>query len=715
MKLNHRFYEYYEKLINFFFIVELPNEIKEQLQQFTNMLLPVTKYMIIDRFEPSVKTKKRSTGISKLPHSSDLAALAEQIGGLPQVRIKKTVLEINPLHITKAFKLLERTFLSKVAPSENEWASLQLGDFREQMVGAANSLTTLLLSIRSLGQRQSKLCLVHLLTIITIYRAFKVKSIADESTIIAPYNGRTPIQEVIEKHFTDENIDQFLDRFMKKDQLKDFDSLFIYSGNASSPNGGHSSLNYLADAAAVKKDEKLYNAIMGMAGHFKFGSQFKKIVEILMVNIWNQEYTEDKIHSRLVTFTAPGGKARIIAVADWLSQTALSAIHKTQFRLLEMIPADKTYDHKSGMEIFLPDAACYHSIDLSAATDRVPRLIQQRLIERIFTRLGMNGLEISKYWLDIVDREYSTKNSQLEKVSPTLRYAVGQGMGLFSSWSSMALVHHFIVNQICGCPFASYVLVGDDLLMRDSESAFTQYVDFMDQIGVRVNLSKTLISTEAPHSAEFARNFVIDGQRIIPLPTGSILAWLDGKIGVLEVFCAFAPVMSLISITALLEYFKIKDALLLIDIAYFLIRDKIMNYQQAFDLLQSLKVRLILTQKHIEGIIKVTSERISTPMRVQLSSLTHALESQCTIRQEKDLEKLSELALDFSVLKFAGQEIEDYSQTMHDRINDAKYIQYDHDFSISTVSKREHRLIKDLLITLETSDKTLRAGSKRIR
>lgn len=102
-------------------------------------------------------------------------------------------------------------------------------------------------------------------------------------------------------------------------------------------------------------------------------------------------------------------------------------------------------------------------------------------------------------------------------------------------------------------------------------------------------------------------------------------------------------------------------------------------------------------------------------MRVQLSSLTHALESQCTIRQEKDLEKLSELALDFSVLKFAGQEIEDYSQTMHDRINDAKYIQYDHDFSISTVSKREHRLIKDLLITLETSDKTLRAGSKRIR
>jgi len=713
-KLNIQFFSYYEKLINFHFIADLPNDIRLQLVDFINLVHPAIKYMIVDRFEPGKPkvTKKRRV---VLPHSADLAELAEHVGGLPNINIKQPVLITDPLHIIKAFKLIERTLLTKVVPTTNEWNSLELGVYREQLIQAANSLSTLLLSIRALGTRHAKLSLTLLMTITSIYRAFKVKAKAEESTIITPYNGRTPIQEVLATYFTDASIDAFLDKFLDRKKLGDFKSLFIYSGNASSPNGGHSSLKYLADTAAVINDPKLYNAIIGLASQFRFGKAFIKIVEILKVNIYDPEYIKDKIHSRLVTFTAPGGKARIIAVADWLSQTALSAVHKTQYKLLQMIPSDKTYDHKAGINLFIANAECYHSIDLSAATDRMPRLLQQRLIERIFTRLDLDGTAIGKYWADIVDREYSTKNSSLEKIAPTLRYAVGQGMGLFSSWSSMALVHHFIVNQICGCPFEHYVLVGDDLLMRNSESQFTQYIDLMDQIGVRVNLSKTVISTQQPHSAEFARNFVIDGHRITPLPTGSILAWLDGKIGVLELFCSFAPVMTEVSISAVLEYLKIKDALLLIDIAYFLIRDKILTYQQAKDLLSQFSIKLIITQLHIEGIIKVTANKPSSPARVQLSTLTQALESQCTIRHEAELDKLSELALDFSVLKFAGMEIEDYSQKMHDRINDAKYIQYDHNFAVSTVSKREHKLIKDLLLTLESSSKTIRAGSKRIR
>jgi len=713
-KLNQKFYSYYEKLINFHLIVDIPNDIRQQLVDFISLLTPATKYMIIDRFEPGKPkiVKKRRV---VLPHSADLAELAEHIGGLPNINIKQPIINSDPLSIIKAFKLIERTLLTKVVPTTNEWKSLELGVYQEQLIQAANSLSTLLLSIRALGPRHAKLTLTLLMTIIAIYRAFKVKAKAEESTIVTPYNGRTPIQEVISTYFSDTSIDAFLDKFLDKKKLGNFDSLFIYSGNASSPNGGHSSLKYLADTAAVINDPKLYNAIIGLAGQFKFGKAFIKIVEILKVNIYDPEYIKDKIHSRLVTFTAPGGKARIIAVADWLSQTALSAIHKTQYKLLQMIPSDRTYDHKAGMNLFITSAECYHSIDLSAATDRMPRHLQQRLIERIFTRLGLDGLAIGKYWADIVDREYSTKNSSLEKISPTLRYAVGQGMGLFSSWSSMALVHHYIVNQICGCPFENYVLVGDDLLMRNSESQFTQYIDLMDQIGVRVNLSKTVISTQQPHSAEFARNFVIDGHRIHLLPTGSILAWLDGKIGVLELFCSFAPVMNEVLISSVLDFLKIKDALLLIDIAYFLIRDKILTYQQAEELLSQFSVKLIITKQHIDGIIKVTANKPSSPARVQLSSLTHALESQCTIRHEAELDQLSDLALDFSVLKFAGSEIEDYSQKMHDRINNAQYIQYDHDFAISTVSKREHKLIKELLITLESSSKSIRAGSKRIK
>ena len=149
--------------------------------------------------------------------------------------------------------------------------------------------------------------------------------------------------------------------------------------------------------------------------------------------------------------------------------------------------------------------------------------------------------------------------------------------------------------------------------------------------------------------------------------------------------------------------------------AYFMIRETILDYTQAKTLLENFKVNLILTEDHIINIIKITSRSMSPPMRIQITKLTQALQSQCTITKAEDMEKLSSLALDFSVLKFAGSSIEDYSQVMHDRINDARLISYDHDHAISTVSRREHRLIKDLLITLEAEDKTIRAGPRRIK
>jgi len=288
-------------------------------------------------------------------------------------------------------------------------------------------------------------------------------------------------------------------------------------------------------------------------------------------------------------------------------------------------------------------------------------------------------------------------------------------MGLFSSWSSMALTHHYIVHQIAGCPFEDYRLVGDDLVMRNAESAYHKYFDIMTQIGVVINPSKTLISKERPHSLEFARNFIISGQRIHPLPIGSVFAYLDGKIGALEVFCAFGPIMKHCKIVELLSYLKIKDPLQLTSVAYFLIREKISEYKDIKEYLSILGTQLILSEIHMRGIIRIVENKYSPPARVGMTKLTQTLQSQCTITREEDMSKLSSLALDFSCLKFAGEEIEDYSQTMHDRINSARLIEYDHDHAVSTVSRREHRLIRDLMILLENSSKGIRAGKRRIK
>lgn len=502
---------------------------------------------------------------------------------------------------------------------------------------------------------------------------------------------------------------------MNKSKLGNYDELFVYSGNASSPNGGHSSVNYLADAAAVKKDPKLRDAIYELTQHFKYGKEFCDIVDILFVNI-DEEYARDKIHSRLVTFTAPGGKSRVIAIGDWLTQTALSAIHKTQFRLLEQIPSDCTFDHRAGLNLYNENADCYHSVDLSAATDRFPRALQARLIERIFIKLGMDGASIAANWDKIIDREYSTKGSLLEKASQGARYAVGQGMGLFSSWSSMALVHHYIVHELAGCPFDNYVLVGDDLLMKDSAHAYSLYTDIMTQIGVGVNPAKTLISTSQPHSLEFARNFIVKGINVRPLPCGTVFAYLDGKIGALEAFCAFGTNIRSINVFELIKYLKIKDPLQLTDIAYFMLRDKLSVYTDIKSLVESFGIRLIVTEAHFRGIIRIMSNsKYSPPARMQMTKLTQTLQSQCTITKADDMNKLSSLALDFACLKFAGENIEDYSQKMHDRMNNAHLIEYDCEHAVSVVSKREHRLIRDLMKLLEKSSKDIRAGKRRIR
>jgi putative lipoic acid-binding regulatory protein len=52
---------------------------------------------------------------------------------------------------------------------------------------------------------------------------------------------------------------------------------------------------------------------------------------------------------------------------------------------------------------------------------------------------------------------------------------------------------------------------------------------------------------------------------------------------------------------------------------------------------------------------------------------------------------------------------------MHDRINNAQLITYEHDFSISVVTKAESRLIRELVVLIESENKGVRAGPKRIR
>jgi len=89
----------------------------------------------------------------------------------------------------------------------------------------------------------------------------------------------------------------------------------------------------------------------------------------------------------------------------------------------------------------------------------------------------------------------------------------------------MALTHHYIVNKVCGIPLENYSLVGDDLLIRGERIYFDRYINFMKDIGMEVNIHKTIISEDENNiNIEFARNYIINNISIDPIKYGTLFA-----------------------------------------------------------------------------------------------------------------------------------------------------------------------------------------------
>jgi len=77
------------------------------------------------------------------------------------------------------------------------------------------------------------------------------------------------------------------------------------------------------------------------------------------------------------------GKVRVFAMVDWWTQMLLRPVHRFIFGILDKIPQDATFDQdrgvSDGVEI-LKRTGYAASLDLSAATDRLPVVLQSHLI-----------------------------------------------------------------------------------------------------------------------------------------------------------------------------------------------------------------------------------------------------------------------------------------------------------------------------------------------
>lgn len=262
------------------------------------------------------------------------------------------------------------------------------------------------------------------------------------------------------------------------------------------------------------------------------------------------------------------GKIRVFAMVDAFTQWVMKPIHDSIFSILRKIPMDGTFDQTRPVERlgWLPSFnRWYYSIDLSAATDRLPVRLQIPLMGHVLKWGGLpEPFEAAQEWADLlVKRAYKialppkTEFDLPEDLPESVTYSVGQPMGALSSWAMLALTHHAIVHWAAlrayklGRPvkllFTEYAILGDDIVIANRDVA-VQYIQILKQIGVKAGLAKSIVS-KGQFVVEFAKKYFTPSGRADMLPMKECIATYSSTLLV----CEFVKIHGL-SLTRILTF-----------------------------------------------------------------------------------------------------------------------------------------------------------------
>lgn len=209
----------------------------------------------------------------------------------------------------------------------------------------------------------------------------------------------------------------------------------------------------------------------------------------------------------------PAGKVRVFALVDCITQWVLDPLHKRLFSILRNIPQDGTFDQIKPLERLLRSNKPLYSLDLSAATDRLPIVVQMIVLSPLvgshFANLWSHLLIGRSYKLPKSHLDFLPSGTKLETVS--LIYGAGQPMGALTSWAMLAVTHHFIVQLAAYLVrgkeewFTDYAVLGDDVVIANGPIAH-KYLYIMNAMGVNVGIHKSLLSPSGS-SLEFAKRY----------------------------------------------------------------------------------------------------------------------------------------------------------------------------------------------------------------
>jgi len=366
----------------------------------------------------------------------------------------------------------------------------------------------------------------YALSILRAFESYQLEPIKDWSSITEPSNGKAYYTKELEKDFTEftktsrfslEVRNKFNESISKVKTVLDDSNLWHFSTKKGV--GGPAILT--AGKESLVLDENMISNLNKLLSYFKKNSSligyFIKI---------NKEYykTRDDVlnpspqaftHTGRICFLSDkGGKTRVIAIINYWIQDVMKLLHDTLYSILRSMPQDGTYNQSrvSSKVMKITEKSSCWSYDLTKATDRFPLSVQVTVLNSLADGLGTT-------WENILSGINFICEGQ------TIKYAVGQPMGLYSSWAAFALTHHYII-QYCArkegkrFPFNSYVVLGDDVAIWDKDVAY-RYREMLNKLDVKISLAKSFTPTKVgqnPHIAEFAKRLFVDGKEISPMP-----------------------------------------------------------------------------------------------------------------------------------------------------------------------------------------------------
>lgn len=355
-----------------------------------------------------------------------------------------------------------------------------------------------------------------LITLCALFRGMSFEHVIKFNSVTSPWTGTGYLPDRLIKRSLDNMQFTNLRRTIKSPR-------FLWS-NKSGVNARYAFLSSGLDLLAMMDRPNIWLSYLKYCFHmsyFRWGIIFIlftiSLFPLYILNQLRELFLEEGavLHlGRLTIIKEMRGKARVVGITDYWTQCLFKPLHDAIYAKLGNLPEDGTNNQLGPIKLILNQKEIpsnVTSVDLSAATDRLPVIQQARILEL----LGLPG----NLWMDILARPYNYMDDDYV-------YEVGQPMGAYSSFAMLALTNHVI----CQVAFlqakvdytkntGQYAILGDDVVIT-IPSVSAEYQGFMRLLGVEINPIKGFRGKVF----EFAKRvFHVDGTEFSPVSAKVLL------------------------------------------------------------------------------------------------------------------------------------------------------------------------------------------------